>query len=83
MDLTVDLFWNSASFQEMEEEIIQNYIRQINRLNVNTLCLVGQRTLRTSPEIDFISMFSKFKVKQIIPSIEMNSPPDYFIGERN
>jgi len=79
-DADIDLFWNSASFQEMEKEIIQNYIDHIDRLNVDTLCLFGQRTLRTHPEIDFLSLFKKFKIKRIIPAVEQNSPPEYFIG---
>ena len=30
MDLNYDLFWNSASFQEMEPEIVLNYLKYVN-----------------------------------------------------
>ena len=30
-NLKVDLFWNSASFQEMEPEIVANYLKYVNR----------------------------------------------------
>ena len=29
-DLKVDLFWNSASFQEMEPDVVANYLRHVN-----------------------------------------------------
>jgi putative sugar O-methyltransferase len=79
-----DLFWNAASFQEMEVDIIRNYMAFINRLKVTTLCLFGQRTLRTHPDIDFVSMFDEhFEMKNVTPSmVSEEDASGYFLGIR-
>lgn len=41
-DMKFDLFWNSASFQEMEPEIVENYARYIQRLVSKWLYLRNQ-----------------------------------------
>lgn len=41
-DMRFDLFWNSASFQEMEPEVVENYARYIQRLVSKWLYLRNQ-----------------------------------------
>lgn len=84
IDAELDVFWNAASFQEMEANIIRNYLTFINEFKVLTLCMIGQRTLRTHPEIDFVSMFDEyFQIKNITPSIVANNDAsEYFLGKR-
>jgi putative sugar O-methyltransferase len=44
---TVDLFWNSASFQEMEPPIVENYARLVTKLGTRYVYLKEDPTGRT------------------------------------
>lgn len=35
LDTKIDLFWNSASFQEMSQDIVKNYIQHMDRLKTD------------------------------------------------
>ena len=39
LDLPVDLFWNAASFQEMEQNVVQNYLDWVDRLAAKRVLL--------------------------------------------
>lgn len=83
VNVKCDLFWNSVSFQEMEVDIIENYIDQIYRLSSDdiSLCLVGQRTLRTHPNIDFLTMFENyFFIEEIARTIDIENPITHYLG---
>lgn len=90
LDTKFDLFWNSASFQEMTPDVVGNYTRHTNRLlKVNgKLCLMMYKaghpdsTIMPDKLIDIIRKNTSFEPKEF--DAEMNISDDhYFIGSKN
>jgi len=87
----VDVFWNSASFQEMPVNTINKYIEFILKFSKNTslaTCLViyeGGNPERTRTPSQLRDIFSKhFNVSEIKPIVESeNIPPVYYMAQRD
>jgi len=87
LEIEMDLFWNSASFQEMEASTISNYLSWLSRLQGRgTSCLIIYRggtpkTTRTVEEI--ITLADKYLETSILePEIEDLPAPVYLLGFR-
>lgn len=69
----IDLFWNSASFQEMPQNIVKNYIQHFDKLKKqkSNFCLVHYRngtpgkTLKIDKINEIVQSNSSFSVRKI------------------
>lgn len=90
LDVKIDLFWNSASFQEIPRESILNYLNYISsflsKSDQGYVSLVMYQTERRNNRIgtkSIITMFARyFEIGKMTPSIEMETTYDYFLGKK-
>jgi len=89
LDINVDLFWNSASFQEMTEEVVTNYSQNLKRFlhDKSKVCLmtykIGNAAKTISPErvVELVEAQTNFSFKEL--GVEMDINDDrHFIGEK-
>ena len=86
----IDLFWNSASFQEMEVLMVSNYARQIARLTqgsedpvLGLWMYVTPNKTRILPAEDVVGGFLDwFEFTELEPAIELGSSR-YLVGIRS
>jgi putative sugar O-methyltransferase len=90
LDTKIDLFWNSASFQEMTPAIVENYGTHIGRLmNKNSkLCFMAykkgdpNKTIMPDELSKILRENTSFKLKEV--KAETNTLDEhYFIGSRD
>jgi len=90
LDVEVDCFWNSASFQEMTPGIVENYARFVRRLTPpgSSLCLLTYKnadTGRTIPPEKVQDFFKgAFRITRLQPRFRTDPRCDdnYFYGCR-
>ncbi len=84
-----DLFWNSASFQEMSSDVVTNYAGHFDRLMHDnaTMCLMAYRngdpssTIVPDALVKLIEENSSFKPKSFAPDFDLYEDY-YYIGRK-
>ncbi|MBW1801641.1 MAG: putative sugar O-methyltransferase, partial [Deltaproteobacteria bacterium] len=88
VDVHIDLFWNSASFQEMAPEMVINYIQHVNRMLKNhssKLCIYiykggkPEKTILPEELIRLIENNIPITFEELIPEIEV-AKSHYYLG---
>lgn len=90
LETQIDLFWNSASMQEMHLDAVENYSRQLNRLLHRENCkacfwIYGQgkadRTILKDDLVRLVEDCSGLKLMGLTHSLEGKGSCDYFVGD--
>jgi len=86
VDAKFDLFWNSASFQEMTKDMVINYTKHIDRLfrnNKSKFCLYvykggNEKTIIPKELVKIIENNSFILIEELSPELDINNA-HYFI----
>jgi hypothetical protein len=81
-NVAVDLFWNSASFQEMEPDVVANYLRYVSRVKYVYLReAIGGQWISPDPKVggvlrkvtlkDYVNGLQGFRLLDISRSFEI------------
>ena len=90
IDTNIDLFWNSASFQEMSNDRVINYTQHINRMlrdNKSKLYLYvhkggkPEKTILAEELLQLIENKSSLIFERLEPEVEISNA-HYFWGHR-
>lgn len=94
VNVNIDFFWNSASFQEMTKEMVINYTQHIERMlknNDSKLCLYAykrgnpERILLPKELCQTIENNTFFEFKELEPEVEIlsytSADGHYFLGQ--
>lgn len=90
IDANIDLFWNSASFQEMTHDMVLNYSHHINRMLIGSeskLCLYvyksgkPENTLMPKKLLEIVENNTRVVFDEFEPELEITNA-HYFLGSK-
>tara|TARA_S200000501_G_C20754630_1_gene713259 strand:- start:105 stop:1151 length:1047 start_codon:yes stop_codon:yes gene_type:complete len=90
IDANIDLFWNSASFQEMTHDMVLNYSHHINRMLIDSdskLCLYvyksgkPENTLMPKKLLEIVENNTRIVFDEFEPELEIANA-HYFLGRK-
>jgi len=90
IDAEIDLFWNSASFQEMTKDMVVNYAKHIERIlkdKESRMCLYiykggdPEKTLIPKKLLEIITNNTSVAFEEIEPELEKDKV-HYFVGNK-